>query len=479
MLNQPSAALKHPKQLSAVTTNRMNYSKYNIFSKIRNSENYFIINLLTGNADILSVPDAGKLEILRNGGSIPDKEFTAEVTEKGYFIDESEESRLYRNRYFDFIDSRNKDEIQLFFVTNYSCNFACTYCYQDQYVNPNEELLIEVIDSFFSYIKKEFAGRKKYITVFGGEPLLNSPKQKAAIEYLLKRASDENLDISFVTNGYNLENYIDILKNKTIREIQVTLDGTGPVHDKRRFLKSGNGTFDTIVRGIDACLENKITVNLRMVIDKENIDNLADLAEFAIEKGWTKSLYFKTQIGRNYELHHCQSAPDILFSRISLFERIYELTKKHPHILEFYKPAYSITKFLSENGNLPDPLFDACPACKTEWAFDYTGQIYSCTATVGKTDESLGSFYPYISHEKERIELWESRDVTAIPECKDCNLKLACGGGCGSVAKNRTGSVCSSDCRPITELLELGFSEYFENVKDSNSFNDEIKEYKY
>jgi uncharacterized protein len=126
---------------------------------------------------------------------------------------------------------------------------------------------------------------------------------------------------------------------------------------------------------------------------------------------------------------------------------------------------------------LPDPLFDSCPACKTEWAFDYTGQIYSCTATVGKEDESLGSFYPVITQNKEKIEQWESRDVTAIPECKDCNLQLACGGGCGSVAKNRTGNECSSDCRPITGLLELGFSEYFEKGKVPDNFSDKILDY--
>lgn len=455
----------------------MKYSKYNIFSKIRDSENFFIVNLLTGNADILGIDDATKLKVVRNGEALSDDVFSGELLSKGYLSEETDENKLYRKRYLDFLDSRNKDEIQLFFVTNYSCNFACTYCYQDQYNNPSQELSYEVIDSFFNYIKKEFSGRDKYITVFGGEPLLNNPKQKAAIEYLLNKAADENLDVSFVTNGYNLEDYISILRNKSIREIQVTLDGTESVHDRRRFLKGGGGTFDAIVNGVDACLQNNIAVNLRMVIDKENINNLPDLARFAIEKGWTKSHFFKTQIGRNYELHHCQSAPNKLFDRISLFEEIFDLTKQHPHILEFYKPAYSIAKFLSENGNLPDPLFDSCPACKTEWAFDYTGQIYSCTATVGKRDESLGSFYPIITQHKEKTDQWESRDVTSIPECKECNLQLACGGGCGSVAKNRTGSVCSSDCRPITELLELGFSEYFEKGKDPNNFSNIILDY--
>jgi uncharacterized protein len=453
------------------------YSKYNIFSKIRESENHFIINLLTGNADILDPDDAKKMSAIKNGAAFSGNDFETELKDKGYLSEESDENKIYRKRYLDFLDSRNTDEIQLFFVTNYSCNFACTYCYQDQYSNPNQVLNNDIIDSFFAYIKNEFAGRNKYITVFGGEPLLNSPKQKASIEYLLNKSEEAGLEISFVTNGYSLEQYIDIFKAKRIREIQVTLDGTESTHDKRRFLKGGDGTFSKIVRGIDACLENKIDINLRMVIDRENIDNLPELSTFAIDKGWTKSRYFKTQIGRNYELHHCQSSPDKLFSRVSLFEKIYDLTRQFPHISEFYKPAYSVSKFLSENGSLPDALFDSCPACKTEWAFDYTGHIYSCTATVGKSDESLGTFYPGIAIDREKIEQWESRDVTSIPECKGCNLQLACGGGCGSVAKNISGSVCSPDCRPITELLELGFSEYFERGKAQNNFSDQISEY--
>lgn len=441
----------------------MRYSKFNIFSKIRDSENFFITNLLTGNADILTSEDVKRLEAVRNGNSGSDPEFEEELSDKGYLIEESEEVKLYRSRYLDFIDSRDKDEIQIFFVTNYCCNFACTYCYQDQYNNPHLELNNEIIDAFFRYVLKEFAGRKKYITIFGGEPLLPGKKQKDLISYILKKSLESNLEICFVTNGYSLEEYSDILKTGNIREIQVTLDGTEDMHNSRRFLKGGDGTFIRIINGIDSCLKNGIDINLRMVADKENIENLPDLAKFAIDKGWTKSPHFKTQIGRNYELHHCQSAPDKLFDRVSLFEEIYELTKDHPQIAEFYKPAYSVSKFLSENGELPDPLFDACPACKTEWAFDYTGQIYSCTATVGKADESLGSFYPAITRRDTIIDEWERRDITSIPECKDCSVQLACGGGCGSVAKNRTDKICSSDCRPVKELLELGFAAYIEN----------------
>ncbi len=441
----------------------MRYSKYNILSRIRDSENYFIVNLLSGNADIISPSEADRIESIRKGDYKTDDSFAEELAEKGYLLEESEENRLYREKYLDYLDSRDEDEIQIFFVTNYSCNFACTYCYQDQYNNPALELNDDIIDSFFSYIKKEFAGRKKYITIFGGEPLLPGTKQKALISRILGKSVEAGLDVSIVTNGYALEEYAPILGTGKIREIQVTLDGTASVHNSRRFLKCGQETFDKIVRGIDACLAQKIDINLRMVIDRDNVENLPELAKFAIGKGWTASPFFKTQVGRNYELHHCQSTPDKLFDRISLFEKIYEITRKHPEVAEFYKPAYSVAKFISENGELPEPLFDACPACKTEWAFDYTGQIYSCTATVGKADESLGSFYPAVTRKDDVISKWESRDVTAIPECKECSVQLACGGGCGSVAKNRTGNICSTDCRPVKELLELGFSAYIEN----------------
>jgi uncharacterized protein len=439
----------------------MNYSKHNIFSRISGSDNFFIVNLLSGSADILN-PAEGKMILDLLAGKEIAPGFEAALAEQGYLVDEKEEERLYRSKYLDFIDSRDDDEVQLFFVPNYSCNFACTYCYQDEYANSKQELTAEVIDAFFRYIKTEFAGRKKYLTIFGGEPLLSSPKQKELITYLLHQANASDLEVCFVTNGYSLTDYIDILKQARIREIQVTLDGKGIVHDKRRFLKGGGATFDKIVEGIDACLAGNLPVNLRMVVDKENIEGLPEMAKFAIESGWTKSAYFKTQLGRNYELHHCQATSEKLFSRISLYQTIYEQVKKLPYIAEFYKPAYSISKFLAENGSLPDPLFDACPACKTEWAFDYTGHIYSCTATVGKTGESLGTFFPAVSRKEEMINAWESRDVTAIAECSTCSVQLACGGGCGSVAKNKTGSVCTADCRPVKELLELGFSAYFE-----------------
>ena len=427
-------------------------SKHNIITKIKDSEDYFIVNPLSKSADIISTNEIRMLKHQLD----PDGEFT----QKGYLTDEAAEKRAFKMAYLDFTEKREADEIQVFFVPNYSCNFACTYCYQEGY-NPVQQVLnAEIIDSFFEYIKLEFAGHPKYVTVFGGEPLLPGENQRKLIAYFLEKSNEAMLDVAFVTNGYTLLSYLDLLKTASIREVQVTLDGTEEIHDARRFMKGKQPTFSRIVEGVDACLEAGIAINLRMVADKENIDNLPALARFAIDKGWTSSPLFKTQIGRNYELHYCNSTPEKLFDRATLYEKIYELLQEYPYIAEFYKPAFSIARYISEHEALPTPLFDSCTACKTEWAFDFTGAIYSCTATVGKQGEELGTFYPTVTKNDVVISEWQNRDVTTIEECKSCSVALACGGGCASVAKNKHGHINSPDCRPIKELLSLGAAQY-------------------
>lgn len=431
----------------------MEFSKHNILSKIADSEKYFIVNPLSGQADILDPEEAKNF-------SNKSLSVNQDLVEKGYLVNPKEEEQLFKKKYLDFLDDRDSDEVQLFFTPWYTCNFDCSYCFQDEYTNPNESVKAEVVDAFFDYIDQKFADRQKYITIFGGEPLLNSPAKRASIAQVISGANKRNLDIAIVTNGYHIVDYIDLLKTARIREIQVTMDGTQEVHDARRMLRGGKGSFHQIAEGIDLLLENNIPVNLRMIVDKDNVNNLPEIARFAIEKGWTSNPNFKTALGRNYELHHCQTNNKKLFSRIEMYQEIYEIVKKYPEVLEFHKPAFSISKFIFENGELPNPLFDSCTGAKTEWAFDYSGKIYSCTATVGNQGDELGSFYPKIELNEELIEEWEERDVLSISECSTCAVRLACGGGCAAVAKNRTGKLHSPDCRPVKELLELGIGLY-------------------
>jgi uncharacterized protein len=432
----------------------MELSKYNIIGKVYNSSKYFIINQLSGQADILE-PEMGEMLIK---GNIPDPD---SFIQKGYLVNPDEEKVLFEKKYNEFITKRDSDEIQIFFVPWYACNFSCNYCYQSEYVNDQHLISDEIMDAFYHYIDSTFSNRRKYITIFGGEPLLTGEKTSQIVQNIMEGAWSRNLDVAIVTNGFNLIDYVPMLKSGRIREVQVTLDGTEDIHNIRRPLKSGGKTFERIVEGIDAALSNNIKINLRVVVDKKNIDNLIDLSRFVVKKNWVSNPLFKTQIGRNYELHHCSSHPQDLFSRIELYTYLHDLIEKFPEVLDFHKPAFAISKFLADNGELPEALFDACPGCKNEWAFDYTGSIYSCTATVGKTDERLGTFFPEVSLDHTKVKLWQQRDITKNESCANCNVNLICGGGCSSVAKNKTGSLYGTDCRPVKELISLGLSTYF------------------
>lgn len=432
----------------------MEPSKHNILTRIHDDRRWLLVNLLAGQADLLE-PELGER---LSRGEWPEG---GELAEKGYLVDPAEEQRRYRAAYLHFADSRQTDEVQLFYVPSYACNFACSYCFQDEYAPaPHAGDQSVVIDAFFAHIDRTFAERRKYITIFGGEPLLPSPGARRVIEQLIAGANTRGLDIAVVTNGYTLADYVPLLTTGRVREVQVTLDGVGKVHDVRRHLKGGAGTFERIVAGVDAALAAGLRVNLRMVVDRENIADFATLAHFAIDRGWTDNPLFKTQLGRNYELHHCQTAGTRLYSRLSLYEDLYRLATTDPEVLRFHAPGYSVARFLFDKGELPDPLFDACPACKTEWAFDYTGTIYPCTANVGKAGEAVGRFWPTVHVEASAVEPWVERDVLAIDACGTCNARLACGGGCGAVSKNQTGRVDSPDCRPIAPLLSMGCALY-------------------
>ena len=61
-----------------------------------------------------------------------------------------------------------------------------------------------------------------FILPFLAEPLLPGNSYKENIKYLIETATKNNLDIAIVTNGYTIVEYLDIIKQGKIREIQVT-----------------------------------------------------------------------------------------------------------------------------------------------------------------------------------------------------------------------------------------------------------------
>lgn len=432
----------------------MQYSKHNIFSQVRGREQWFLVNLLSGQADLLDADVAQAV----GAGAPPPAAFADAFAAKGYWVDPEEEQQRFDAAHAQFTAAAAREEIQLFYLLSYACNFTCDYCYQSGYDPEGAVDRSAAIDAFFAYVDTHFRRRRTYVTLFGGEPLL--PGNREHVAEIIARLNARALGLAIVTNGYTLLDYLPLLKTAAVREVQVTLDGPPALHNARRPLSGGLPTFDRIADGIDALLAAGIPVNLRTVLDRDNISGLPALARLAITRGWVEHPKFKTQFGRNYELHYCQGNAGRLFDRLSMWESVVTLAKQYPEVLAYHRPALSISRYLFENGALPSALFDSCPATKSEWAFDYTGRIYSCTATVGKEGEELGRYWPVPTPLSSAATEWSQRNVTTIPACTTCAVQLACGGGCGAVAKNRTGAILSPDCRAPRELMSLGFDLY-------------------
>jgi len=326
----------------------------------------------------------------------------------------------------------------------------------------------DVVDAFFHYAENTFGNHRKkpFITLFGGEPFINTPRHRSIINLIIDYCVKYDYEVAAVTNGYDLIDYIDLLSRAKVKEIQVTLDGSKEMHDQRRIFANGRGTFDRIVLGIEAAIRRGISINLRSVMDQENLQDMVAFAQFLDEKGWLDlpPQLFKTQIGRNYELFECYAKPQHLLSQAELWQKFSKMSQQYPILKKFHRPEFKGIRQLVDTGEMYMASFDTCPAAKTEWVFDLNGDIYGCTASCGREEYKLGTFFPEITLQNKEIEQWQARNVNNIEECKDCRYNVVCGGGCGVISANRQGRILSPDCRPIQELLETGVQYYQQEI---------------
>ncbi|HEX7715437.1 MAG TPA: DUF5714 domain-containing protein [Bacillota bacterium] len=454
----------------------MIYGKNNVIVPIRKAngspEEYAIFNPLSGSFDLMNREEYDWLSALKETGRTDPahRKFYEYLLERGYlFADKTAEEARIIQEFAKFQAEVTGSQTQLLLIPSYGCNLACTYCYEQGVAGEAGLITKETVDAFFDYVGRNFTAPDKpkpFVTLFGGEPLINTPAHREMIRYIVDHAASFGYELAVVTNGYALAEYVEILNRAKIKEIQVTLDGSKAVHDKRRGTRNGKGSFDKIVSGIREAVQNRFPINLRTVVDQENLMDLVNLAEFLNDQGWLDlgPERFKTQIGRNYELFTCYAKPEHLLSQVELWAEFVKLSRDYPVLRKFHRPDFKGIRHLVDTGSLYFASFDTCPAAKREWVFDLHGAIYGCTASCGREEYRLGSYYPEVRLNSERIGEWQKRNVLTIPECRECPTNVLCGGGCGVIAANKTGRVLSPDCRPVRELIDLGINYYSDEI---------------
>jgi uncharacterized protein len=84
---------------------------------------------------------------------------------------------------------------------------------------------------------------------YGGEPLLAIDTIDYLTQEFLKLCGDKvKYTAAMVTNGYNLnKDNVNRLKKLKVKRVQITIDGPKIIHDERRKLSNGKGSFDKII----------------------------------------------------------------------------------------------------------------------------------------------------------------------------------------------------------------------------------------
>jgi uncharacterized protein len=382
--------------------------------KNENSD-YLFVNGINGSADIIHKKEREIVENWQKSDKIIvknefEKSLYDYMSSRQYIMNEEDEQKSKQNvinRLKKTFEERVQNQRIAWFVLTYSCNFACPYCYEKD-VEGSPIISKDMVDKIFSSNPNI-----EYIGFFGGEPLLNNNME--IIKYIISKAP--NAKYSAITNGYNLVDYMEILKSIDVLNIQVTLDGAKDLHNKTRCLRNGLPSYDRIIDGVKKCIENEIPIKIRMNISPENIENCLEEKRRIESTEWGKNVEFELQ-----PLFQCSSSV-----KTELHQSLFDNDTNEKSIKnQIYKKLSPISDFLY-NGKKLRPILKNCDRDGQSRFYDPYGNIYNCILAVGKAHKSIGQYYPeFLLKEKS----YHTRDITTIETCKNCANSLLCGGGC-------------------------------------------------
>ena len=309
-----------------------------------NENEVIMINLINGATDIIE-RNVYNL-IINNRFNEIDDEILSCMLERRYLFNSKKEYDGFLEKLDNRIEMLEKRATPNFLVVpSYACNLHCIYCYEQTYMIKGTTNIdsIKMVDIQFDKIDKimkvyeDNYGRTNddiRITIMGGEPLLKCNLK--TVEYIFEQAKKRNYTIDIVSNGVDLNYYIDLFNKykNTLDHIQITVDGVKEIHDKRRIFHDGRGSFDLIMENIKLAIKNNILIILRVNVDDTNINELPDLANVLV-KEFNNSEKLKPYL---YLLQDggCSGEQNIVNEKIGI-EKIFELEEQNPNMAIFRK----------------------------------------------------------------------------------------------------------------------------------------------
>lgn len=362
-------------------------------------------------AAMITVNDMGEkiLGLFRNKATIEEvigilqsQGYTEEkiVAEMNTFLVKLERKGFYEDAEVRIVDIK---EPGLHMDLTQRCNLTCVHCLRDAGHGLEHELSTQ---EWLDVIEKFTSKYKTRVCLSGGEPLLHP----GALE-IIRKAYESGLKVTLFTNG-TLINSLEMAKTlgQYVEKIQMSLDGATPeVNDAIR----GLGCFEKVIRAARFLQDTPVIIDISVSVMPQNFDDLRDNFEKMIERMGPKvNLRISPSMkeGRAEDKH--------VFSKSEGEQKVQELTSDL-----YSKRLKGIRK---DEKNI---VLSSCGYGETV-AITSNGDIYPCN--YYEQDNRYGNV-----RENNLLEVMERIDhdrvaagVENIEECKRCDLKSVCFGGC-------------------------------------------------
>lgn len=334
----------------------------------------------------------------------------------------------------------NKLELSL----SEGCNLACKYCYCSTCRDiPSKGLMTENIARQAITWLFAMSGKSEQvsITFFGGEPLLNKPVLRFAIEYSQKLAKlhGKKVFYSMTTNGTLLDDEVIGYIKRYNFGLMVSLDGPKELHDKQCPTQNGDGSYDAAVAGIKKLMARRRSVTVRGTMIHP-LPRMLDLIKFYEDFGFTRIVMGKATNPIN------PSGVDCDFSDLeSYFKQsdeeivpwiLNELkNKKTPK----YYPYSSMIESLEKNNISRKVSPFRCGACRGTTTVGADGALYPCHRFTGMKGWKIGNIYDGPDYALCK-NFWRKYYNSISKQCLGCWMYSLCKGLCPWELANSDGT---------------------------------------
>lgn len=307
------------------------------------------------------------------------------------------------------------------------CNHNCIHCYN--YWRKEPEKKGQSTKDHLAIAKKIVERHPVSVVITGGEPLIVFDSIKASLQLF----KDNGISISINTNEALVTKEIAKFMSRLKISAFVSLPccEAGVCDD----ITNVKNSLIRISQGIKLLLAEGVRVSVNMVVSKRNINYIYDTAKFAKEELGLES-FFASRVSKpiNSDMEFCKE----LLTR----DDVQKLQK------ELLRVAGDFNMRVATAGPMPvcslmdDETFQKfaftrnCTAGKISYSIDYSGNVKACARDVQIYGNILTDEFSDIWN---RMHEW--RDETYLPnECKACNVKQSCRGGCRLDAFPHTGT---------------------------------------